>query len=44
MDAPQVASHYVGQHHARFLHYYVLADGDAESAAAELCRMHLKVG
>jgi len=43
LDSPPVAAHYAGQHQARFMHYYNRASGDAESAAAELCRMHLKV-
>lgn len=43
LESPPVAAHYVGQHQARFMHYYNRASGDAESAAAELCRMHLKV-
>ncbi|KAF5831386.1 hypothetical protein DUNSADRAFT_13176 [Dunaliella salina] len=43
MESPGLATHYVSQHQARFMHYYTRAEGDAESASAELCRMHLKV-
>jgi len=43
LETSSMAAHYVGQHQARFVHYYARAEGDARTASAELCRMHLKV-
>lgn len=44
LDQHDIADHYVRLHYSAFLGYYQAAGNDARSAAAELAKIHLKVG